>query len=511
MNPRRAARLAARLSPAFALFLASVAAAVVLVLVLARKPADPATVPGAPVQEPLLVFCAAGLKPPVEAIAHEFEQSEGLKVQLQYGGSQTLLANLAVSARGDLYLAAEDAYVQLARDKKLVREIIPLAKMRVTLAVARDNPKKIAALADLLRPDVRVAQANPDAAAVGKLTREALQKTGEWEPLRAHTTVFKPTVNDVANDLKLGSADAGFVWDATIRQYPELAAVPVAAFSNLVAHVSAGVLTSSKQPAAALRFARFLAARDRGGKIFEQHGFTPINGDPWAKIPEVRLLAGAMLRPAIERTITEFEQREGVRVTRVYNGCGILVAQMRAGDRPDGYFACDQSFMKEVHDLFLDAADISGNQLVILVHKGNPRGVRALKDLAQPGLKLGVGHEKQCALGVLTGQTLDFIGLRNQVMKNVTVQSPTGDLLVNQLRTKSLDAVIAYISNAAGAGDDLEAIAVDLPCALATQPAAVGKEAKYPQLTERLFAALRSAESKERFLKLGFTWKGGGR
>src|SRR5256885_9955496 len=45
----------------------------------------------------------------------------------------------------------------------------------------------------------------------------------------------------------------------------------------------------------------------------------------------------SMLRPAIEETIQDFERREGVSVTRVYNGCGILVAAMRAGDRPDAY------------------------------------------------------------------------------------------------------------------------------------------------------------------------------
>src|SRR5256885_12146036 len=91
----------------------------------------------------------------------------------------------------------------------------------------------------------------------------------------------------------------------------------------------------------------------------------------------------SMLRPAIEETIADFERREGVSVTRVYNGCGILVAAMKAGERPDAYFACDKSFMDQVNDLFLDARDVSQNQLVILVHKGNPRGVHSLKDLAQ--------------------------------------------------------------------------------------------------------------------------------
>ena len=46
--------------------------------------------------------------------------------------------------------------------------------------------------------------------------------------------------------------------------------------------------------------------------------------------------------------------------------------------------------------------------------------------------------------------------LAGAVMKNVKVQSPTGDLLVNQLLTGSLDAVVAYISNAAGWDDCLD-------------------------------------------------------
>ena len=37
-------------------------------------------------------------------------------------------------------------------------------------------------------------------------------------------------------------------------------------------------------------------------------------------------------RVAIEESLREFEAREGARVTRVYNGCGILTAQIRAAD-----------------------------------------------------------------------------------------------------------------------------------------------------------------------------------
>jgi molybdate transport system substrate-binding protein len=217
-----------------------------------------------------------------------------------------------------------------------------------------------------------------------------------------------------------------------------------------------------------------------------------------------------MLRPAIEETIKLFEQREGVIVDRVYNGCGILVGQMKAGQHPDAYFACDSEFMAQVTDLFPKSEAVSKNELVIMVHKGNPKGIKSLKDLSQPGLRVGIGHEKQCAMGWLTQRTLKEGGVQTEVMENVTVQTPTGDMLVNQLRAGSLDAAVAYLSNAAGSGEFLDAIRIEgLDCAQATQPFAVSKESKYPQTVGRLHAAILTAESKQRFLLEGFRWEPG--
>src|SRR5690606_4503748 len=156
------------------------------------------------------------------------------------------------------------------------------------------------------------------------------------------------------------------------------------------------------------------------------------------------------------------------------------------------------------------SADVSQNELVILVHKGNPHGIKTLQDLAKPGLRVGVGHEKQCAMGWLTERTLREGGVKNEVMSNVTVQSPTGDYLVNQLKTHSLDAVVVYLSNAAGAGDDVQAIRIEgLPCSIATQPYGVAKGSPHKYLMQRLYDRLLSAESQNLFQDFGFGWKGG--
>ena len=312
----------------------------------------------------------------------------------------------------------------------------------------------------------------------------------------------------MANDVVVGAADAGIVYDAVLHAYPQLEAVHIAELESAVSPVSIGVIASSKQPAIALHFARYVASTDRGLKHYSEHGFQVRTGDTWADVPEVSLFAGSMLRPVIEDTITAFEKREGVRVSRVYNGCGILVAQMKAGQHPDAYFACDREFMTQVPDLFPAPVDVSENELVILVQKGNPQKIADLNDLARKGLRVGIGHEKQCAMGWLTQNTLKEGGVQKEVMENVTVQSPTGDMLVNQLRTGSLDAAVVYLSNAAGAGDEVDAIRIQgIECSVATQPFAVSKESRYPQLTARLFERLCSAESRDAFEAGGFRWQ----
>lgn len=478
------------------------ATAITLASLAACKPGAPSSSSKAP----LLVHCAASLKAPVEAIARDYEKEEGVTVRLQFGASQTLLAGVEVSKTGDLYLPADDSYLVPAKEKQLVTTTIPIATQTAVLVVKKGNAKAVKSLADLQRAEVRLAIANPDAAAIGKLLRAELGDT--WKALAAKAVLTGATVTEAANAVKVDSADAAFIWDAMLPQYPDFEAVTAPELSKVQAEVAVGLLTCASESAAAMRFARYLAAKDKGLPVFQKQGFAVADGEPWAREPELLLYSGSMLRPAIDKTLTDFEKREGVRVTRVYNGCGILVGQMKAGSKPDAYFACDNEFMNQVQDSFESRDEIAQNELVILVPKGNPHQVADLRDLTKPGLKIGIGHEKQCAMGWLTQRTLTEGGIKDEFMKNVTVQTPTGDMLVNQMLAGSLDAAITYLSNAIGAGDKLDAVRIQgIKCAIATQPFAIAKQSPYKQTMARLHELLRSAESKERFTGEGFQWK----
>ncbi|MEO8270731.1 MAG: molybdate ABC transporter substrate-binding protein [Aureliella sp.] len=492
-----------------ALLMGSIALLILAFVLLARKdsPAFHGSNSTDGEQIPLLIYCAASNRAVVDDIRNAYEAETGREVQVQYGPSQTLLSSLEVSHSGDLFLPADDSFLKIASDKQLVTEVLPIATMHAVVVVPKGNPKKIARFEDLLRDDVRLVQASPDGAAIGKLTREVLSRNNLWSQLDAATDGYRTTVTDVANDLIVGAADAGIVYDAVLATYPDLRPIELPELASATSQVSVGVLNSSAQPTAALRFARYLTAEDRGLGRYQQFGFHVAQGDHWAEEPELAIFAGSMLRPAIEETIAQFELREGVRVSRNYNGCGILVAQMKSGQHPDAYFACDKEFMKQVVDIFPQSVDVSQNELVILVQKGNPHKIKSLKDLAREGLRVGVGHEKQCAMGWITQNTFKEGGIQTEVMANVTVQTPTGDMLVNQLRSGALDAAVAYLSNAAGSADVLDAVQIQgISCATATQPWGIAQDSRYRHTAARLFDAIASTESQAVFASQGFGW-----
>jgi molybdate transport system substrate-binding protein len=469
------------------------------------RPAKTAEAPG----QSLTVYCAAGLSKPVERIARQYQAEFGVSVNLQFGGTGTLLNNLQVAKEGDLFIAADGMSIEAAQKKDLIAEITPLVTQRPVLVVAPGNPLNIRGIADLLREDVKTVIANPEAAAVGRVVRDMLTESGQWSALEAAVTargVFKPTVNDVATDVKLGAMDAGIVWDFTAAQFPELTAIALPGADAHTEQASVAVLRYTARPTAALHLMRFIAASDRGLKIFAEEHFTTVQGDPWAERPEVLYYSGGVNRTAIENTLKAFSEREGVEITTVYNGCGILVGQIKAGERPDVYHTCDASFMAGVEELFGQVDPISKTDLVLLVQKGNPKGIAQLADLGRPGLQVGVCTEDLSTLGTLTAKLLRAQGLYDAVQPNVIVTNPQGDMLVSQLVVGKLDAAVVYRANTMHVQDKTEVIAIPLPGALAQQTYAVSKQARYPRLVERLHAALRAVESRQTYEAGGFTY-----
>ncbi|MEM9657949.1 MAG: substrate-binding domain-containing protein [Planctomycetota bacterium] len=461
-------------------------------------------------QAPLLVYCAAGNRAAIEPAVRQYEEEFDVPVRIQYGPSGALESQIELSGKGSLFIpAAIDPFLNRAQRKRLAREVIPLAEFRVVLALHPDVAETPTTWSEFLRLAIPYGLANPEAA-VGRAAQMALAKSQAWDEAKSTARVFLPTVTELAEAVRQGDeVRAALLWDATARQYG-LRAVELPEFSYPPAEIGVGVLESAPNPTAALRLARYLAAPEKGQLFFQRQHYATQPGDPWAETPEVLLYSGTVNRRAINDTIAEFQQREGCRVTTVFEGCGTLVGMMRSGSDPDAYLACDVSYVEQVHDRFFEPLPLSHNRLVMATRRDSPNRIETLTDLEQPGLRIGLCDPKLTALGDLTVRMLEAAGVLAGVEANQPSTVTTGDLLVAQLlASDKLDVVIAYEANCIGAADQLKILPIDHPAALAIQPFSIHRGAAYPQLVERLETTLQEARSQRRFERAGFTWLAG--
>jgi molybdenum ABC transporter molybdate-binding protein len=243
-----------------------------------------------PTEPPLIVYAAPTSRLPLEAIVADYERETGRRVELRFGPSEDILTKVRFptpSKPADLFIPADDSYVRQAREWGLTAESIPIARVRAVLLLAKGNRKDIAGWPDLLRDGVRVAVPSPGAA-VGKLARDHLTRTGRWEVLRPHV-VDAGSVTEAANAAKAGGVDAAIVWDA-VANGPNYQGQPVLAIAELdgvEGRVEVAVLNQSRDPIAARRFARYLTATDRGFVHFREHGFRVAEGSgAWVGGPE---------------------------------------------------------------------------------------------------------------------------------------------------------------------------------------------------------------------------------
>lgn len=473
-------------------------------------------------ERPLVFFCAAGVRKPMEQIIADYQAEFGREVELLSGPSGGLLGSIEAKSgtdlSGDLYLAAERQFINLGQRKGLLAEAIPVATQRPVIVVASGNPKAITSVADLLDGSKNITFGiAAERAAIGRVTRETLESQGLWQALKQQRKMESPTVVELVAAVQQGAVDAAISWDATVPQFEGVEAVRAPELEAAGSEIVISVLTRSDRPTEALHFARYVAARDRGLRTMQAHDFETVEGDVWQDHPEVLLFSGSMFQAGVEQAIKRFEQREGATVNRVYDGCGILVGQMRAGAQPEAYLSCDQEFMTMVEDRFGEQTVLSENDIVIAVPKSNPANVNNLQDLLRDEVRVGLCHPTKSALGHLTKKMLSsdhFGNIYDKLMQTKKVETATGVILISQLIGGGLDAVIVYRSNAQSNPDNLihhlEIVEIDdgdTGLAKAVQPWAIANETDNRRLLERLFETIHSAQTRSEFETAGFRWR----
>lgn len=127
-------------------------------------------------------------------------------------------------------------------------------------------------------------------------------------------------------------------------------------------------------------------------------------GAPSALAAEKLLVfAGAASKPPTEEAATLYEAKTGVKVELVFGGSGHVLSQMRLTRRGDIYFPGSSDYMEKARregDVFAETERIIVYLVpAINVQKGNPRGIRTLRDLTRPGLGVAIANPEGVCVG----------------------------------------------------------------------------------------------------------------
>ncbi|MCS1408783.1 MAG: hypothetical protein M2R45_01960 [Verrucomicrobia subdivision 3 bacterium] len=481
------------------LTLASVVMVFALIVLIRREIAHPTST-----QSNLVVYCAAGIRKPVEAAAKQYEKEYDVAIRLDYGSTGELESKIALeqenkAPRCDLYIPADQFFSDRARNRGLTKGAIPLAQFRVVLAVKPDSTLRIKSIRDLLSQNLSYVICN-EQAGVGNRTQSALKARDLWEEVFRNKKSSFPRVPEAANAVKTSDdIQAAFIWDATARQFG-LKTIECPELATGIATISADVTAQTAKTKEALHFARYLAAPEKGKPFFKQFHFETLPGDPWEEVPELVIYCGGVKHNALVGTFTDFGKQGGCLIKTQYAGCGTIVGNIKARKfhLPDMFMTCDANYMDRVSSDLMEASDGSSNKVVIMVRRGNPKNIRSLLDLVQPDVSIGTTGPKLSTLSALSWQMFEEAGIKEQMEKHqsVIVTTPTAHESVLQMEgyTK-LDAALIYEANCQKLTKRFDLIRIDLPTAKTVQNTVAGKQSRHLQASNDRYQRRQAAVS----------------
>jgi molybdate transport system substrate-binding protein len=228
---------------------------------------------------------------------------------------------------------------------------------------------------------------------------------------------------------------------------------------------------------------------------------------------QLTVFAASSLGDAFQELGDRFaqEQRGAAGIAFNFAGSQELRTQIEHGARADVAAFADEAQLRSLADAGLAAPPsiFARNSLSLVVPRGNPAGIRTLRDL--PRARRIVVGDASVPVGAYTVRVLDAAAARygSGFLEAVQARIASRELNVRQVLAKvslgEADAAFVYRTDAAHARASVEAI--DLPPGLnveAAYPVATLRDAPHPELAAAFVRLVLSPEGRAILARHGF-------
>jgi len=224
----------------------------------------------------ITAFCGSASKPAMEEAVRAFEKGTGIRVDLHFSGSGTMLSQMKMARRGDLYIPGTPDYMLKAEREGVVdpKTVKIIAYLVMSIDVKHGNPKNIRTLSDLAGPGIRVGIGNPEAVCVGLYAVEVLEQNGLLKQVHKNIVTNAPSCSATAALLVMKKVDAIMGWRVFSKWRPDKIDAVLLKPDQIprLAYIPAAISTYSKDRENAQKFTDFLTSPE-GQKIFTRWGY----------------------------------------------------------------------------------------------------------------------------------------------------------------------------------------------------------------------------------------------
>ncbi|NFE72470.1 molybdate ABC transporter substrate-binding protein [Clostridium botulinum] len=224
----------------------------------------------------LLIYCAAGLKKPMDEIGEKFEKQNGVKAEFTYANASDLIGQMEISHKGDICVLPSNKDYETANKKELTLDKKDLTYHTPVIAVPKGNPLYIKNLQDFSKSGVRVILGDPETSPLGKLAMKLFTKVGIQDEVKPNVVSTVSTVNEIVTYLSMKKADASIVWeDNALNAAKDIDCVQIPNEQNSVEKVNISTLKSCEDNELCQKFIDFTNS-DEGKAIFIKNNLKPI-------------------------------------------------------------------------------------------------------------------------------------------------------------------------------------------------------------------------------------------
>lgn len=218
--------------------------------------------------EELTVFAASSLQEAFSELGQQFEkQHPGVRVALQFAGSQQLRLQLDNGAAADVFASADEKQMALLAERATQKQVF--AHNLPVLIVPRDNPAGLRVFADL--PRARRIVLGAAEVPIGAYSDRIL--AAAHLDLGGRVVSRELNVRQVLAKVELGEADAAIVY-RTDAARSGVQVIPIPPGVNAAARYLIAVLAHARKPGLAAQFIE-LVRSPAGLATLARLGFAP--------------------------------------------------------------------------------------------------------------------------------------------------------------------------------------------------------------------------------------------